>query len=51
MQSYKRNAWDQSLETQGGWGVRVLESRSTWVMEGFDSNLDSATDKMHYLSK
>lgn len=26
MQSYKRNAWDQSLETQGGWGVGSLKA-------------------------
>ena len=39
MQSCKRNAWGQSLETLGGRGVGVLESRSTRAAEGLDSGL------------
>ena len=35
MQSYKRNNWDQSLETLGGWGVGVLESRSIGATEAW----------------
>ena len=35
MQSYKRNNWDQSLETLGGWGVWVLESRNIGATEAW----------------
>lgn len=50
MQSYKRNAWDKSLETLGGWGVGVLESRSIWAMDGFGVNLYSATNRLYMIT-
>ena len=46
MQSYKRNNWDQSLETLGGWGVGVLESRNIGATRSLDFNLDCATNDL-----